>query len=436
MAKENKEYFWDLGLSAIKQLETDQGILASSRTEAYACIFGRDSAISALKILRAYKKTKDPYFLEVVRKILINLAVLQGRKENIESGEQPGKAIHEYRPEKHERLTKKLNPPWYVYEDDKMRNYDSVDSTPLFLICVYRYWQLSNDERFMEILMPNIRMGLDWIMEYSDSNGDGFVDYELSPKRVHGGLVTQNWMDSTESVFHETGGVLVYPMAPVEVQAYVYLTYRLWSNYFKTREPALAEKFDQKAINLKELFNKKFPAVDPDGNYYLVSKLDGEGKQFRSVRSDMGHTLWASLNMEDDGTVDSIVYAEDIPKIVKRLVMPDIFEPDAGIRTLSKLSVNFQPNSYHNGSIWPHDNAMIAEGFEVHGFLKEAKKIKAAVLKAIKHFKTPIELFVYIDGKYSEYISENGSRACMIQAWTAASLLDFTANYSRAKVKT
>jgi glycogen debranching enzyme len=429
-AQKNRQFLWELGFNTIRQLETAQGILASSREEVFGCIFGRDTLITSLKLLKFYKRTNNSELLPIVRKALINLAALQGKEENPESGEQPGKSIHEFRTEKYEHLTKKSVKPWYLYSDQVMRNYDSVDSTPLLLIAVYRYWQYTGDGEFLEILLPNVGAAIDWIFKYGDSNSDGFIDYDI-PKRIHGGLVAQNWMDSVEAVFHETEGVLNYPMAPVEVQAYVYLAFRLWADFFQNRDKKLTKKLVKRADELKQLFNKKFICSDPDGHTYLAWKLDGLGQQFKSVRSNMGHCLWASTNLDDDKRVDSILYQDMIFAVAKRLMMPDIFEPDAGVRTLSKFSRNFKPNSYHNGSIWPHDNAIIAEGMKVHGLSKEAGMIKKAVLKAVENFGTPLELFVYIDGQYSEYCSASGQTACRYQAWTAASILDLLTNYDQ-----
>lgn len=128
-----QDELWTLGLNTIKELETEKGILASGKEEIYGCIFGRDSLITALKLLKAYQKTEDTYFLQLVKKILTSLADLQGENTNIESGEERGKIIHEYREKDHEHLTARGDRPWYVYSDNTMRNYDSVDSTPLFL---------------------------------------------------------------------------------------------------------------------------------------------------------------------------------------------------------------------------------------------------------------------------------------------------------------
>lgn len=416
-------YFWNLALATIRELETEEGILASSREEVYGCIFGRDSLITSLKLLRVYKKTKDKAFLEVVRKSLLTLAALQGSKINIESGEEPGKCIHEYRPSGHERLTKDQQPNWYLYEDAKMRNYDTVDATPLMLIAFYRYWQYSQDDEFLDIVRKNVDLALQWCLQYGDSNKDGFIDYEFHRDRKSGGLLNQNWMDSVESVFHETEGLLVYPMAPVEVQAYTYMAYRLWAKYFADKDIGKSEMLERKARILKKKFNEKYISQDPDGQFFLAAKLDGDGNQFRSVRSNMGHVLWASLNPDDDGELDSVLDQKHVPAVVNRLMQGDMFEPDAGIRTLSAFSRNYKPNSYHNGSIWPHDNAMIAEGFEIHGYKMEATKVRHAILNAITFFETPIELFVY-NGNFTDWSSPSGQRSCRKQAWSAAAILD------------
>jgi len=423
--------FWSMGMDAIKSLETEQGILASSKNEAYGCIFGRDSLIAALKLLRADKKNQTKFFFPLVRKILINLCQLQGHEINIESGEQPGKIIHEFRPSGHEYLTMLLNPPWYVYQDQVMRNYDSVDSTPLFLIAIYRYWQVSEDSEFLAQVMPNVEAAINWIINFGDGNNDGLIDYQLSGERKFGGLVTQDWMDSSESVFLETGGKLTYPLAPLEVQAYSWLAWVLWGEYFLRSDHSKGQNLKDRAEKLKKLVNREYPARDPAGSWYFSAKIDGSGKQLKSVRSNMGHCLWASKNELDDGEVAGIIDRESAALVVQRLLRSDMFEPDAGIRTLSSYSNKYKPNSYHNGSIWPHDNGMIIEGFEIYGFIKEADLVKTAVLSAIAHYQTPIELLVYEDGKYSDYISDAGQKACQVQAWTAATILDLTADDGR-----
>jgi len=414
------EALYKMGSETIHELETEKGILASGRQEIFGCIFGRDSLISALQLLYAYEKNKDAYFIGLVRKILVNLFDLQGTSVNIESGEEPGKCIHEYRPEKHEHLTKRAQNPWFVYPDSIMRNYDSLDSTPLLLIAIFRYYQATGDEQFLEIALPHVHTALDWIVQYGDSNKDGFLDYGLRSDREYGGLEVQNWMDSKESVFHEDGTQIAFPIAPIEVQAYTYAALKSWGSYFyKSADNSYGVSLLEKAKALKHNFNDKFFIKEGD-RLIIANGIDGNGKPMLSARSSMGHCLWATVKTENG--LDSIVNKEYISLIAQRLMASDLFIPGAGIRTLSTQSRNFLPNSYHNGSIWPHDNAMIIEGLHNFNFIAEARQVKESMLSAWSYFNTPIELFVYDNG-FKEYISETGQTACKQQAWSAASLL-------------
>ncbi|MCR4332506.1 MAG: hypothetical protein NUV34_07385, partial [Sulfuricaulis sp.] len=322
----------EVGLTTLRELETERGILASGRSEIYGCIFGRDSLITSLKLLKAYRKTGDPYFLAVVKKVLLNLIALQGKAVNIESGEEPGKCIHEYRPDNHEHLTKNAVNPWYVYPDNVMRNYDTVDATPLLLIVTHEYWRASGDEEFLQNALPAVHAALDWIFNYGDGNGDGFIDYRFDPQRKYGGLVTQSWMDSAESLFHDDGAAVPYPVAPVEVQAYTYVALRAWGAYFAGRVPERAAQLDTHAADLKRRFNERF-IVQSERGTSLAFALDGNGRPLTAARSSMGHCLWAVWN-DGAGGLASILEAQYIPAIVERLLMPDLFEPLAGIRTL------------------------------------------------------------------------------------------------------
>lgn len=414
---------WNIGIRAIRELEAERGILASGREEVYGCIFGRDSLITSLSLLNVYKKTGDEYYLGLVRKILLNLADLQGRVVNIESGEEPGKIIHEYRPEKHEHLTAHPEKPWYLYGDNIMRNYDTADATPLFLMTAHAYLRASRDGEFIESLLPNIRAAIGWIREYGDSNGDGFIDYRFHAERQSGGLQTQSWMDSGESVFFEESGERPqYPIAPVEVQAYSYVALRAWADYFAGRDADLSLDLSSRADALKKKFNEVFILEGKRGSLSLAFALDGTGRPLVSPRSSMGHCLWAVWKDGPGEMPDSILDATDIPMIARRILAPDLYVPRAGIRTLSRKSRCFDPHSYHNGSIWPHDSAICAEGLETHGFREEAKRVRRGIVAAYAHFNTPVELFVYSRG-YKEYCGENGQKACQTQAWSAASLL-------------
>lgn len=423
MHAELKTELWNVGERSIRELETDSGILASSRSEIYGCLFGRDSLITALALLKVYEKNGDGYYLALVRKVLANLAVLQGKEVNIESGEEPGKMIHEFRPDNHTHLTQRSDGAWYVYPDSVMRNYDTADATALFLMAAHTYWRTSGDDVFLQEILPNIRAALRWMREYGDINGDGLFDYHVHPARTYGGLVTQSWMDSEESVFFEQRSERPrYPIAPVEVQAYSFVALRSWADFFCTRDPEFSLELTHRANRLKKKFNESFVIEGRGGQHSLAFAIDGEGGLLTSARSSMGHCLFAVWRGERGGMPESILDDALIPAIARRMMRPDLYVPRAGIRTLSIRSRAYDANSYHNGSIWPHDTSMVAEGLENFGFREEARRVRAGLINAYSHFKTPIELFVYNRG-FGEYRGLTGQGACRVQAWSAASLL-------------
>jgi glycogen debranching enzyme len=418
----SNELLRKMGYNVIRELETDRGILASGKEEIFGCVFGRDSLITSMALLKTYRKTGDTYLLQLVKKILLNLISLQGTAITIESGEEPGKCIHEFRPTNHGHLTQQLATPWYVYPDGGMRNYDSVDATPLFLIALHEYYRATHDDAFLAESLPGVRAALEWIFEHGDHDHDGLIDYRLHADRTYGGLHTQSWMDSSESLFHEDGQDVPYPIAPVEVQAYAYCALRAWADHFKKTEPKFSRHLAIRAAKLKRLFAQKFILVDQDGAFSLAFAIDGDGRPLTAARSSMSHVLWASY-CKADGTFDCILPANYVPLLVGRLMMPDLFEPLAGIRTLSTHSKHFNPQSYHNGSIWPHDTAVLVGALENFGYLDRAAKVRIALFSAYRHFETPIELFVFKDGEYGEYCSAGGQGACRKQAWSAAALL-------------
>lgn len=420
--KAKHDLLFHLSLLNLQELEFDMGILASGRNEMFGALFGRDSLITSLKLLQAYERLQNEDCLRIVKKTLVTLSEQQGKVVNTESGEEPGKILHEFRTEGHEFLTKYASRPWFLYEDQVMRNYDTIDATPLYLITMYRYWQTSQDNSFIKRLSPNIRLALHWLLEYADTDKDGLFDFVgLPDERKHGGLTNHMWMDSFDATFHEDGTLVRYPLAPIEAQAYGYLALYLWSRYFTDTEPDFSAKLTQRAQELKVLVNERF-LVKKGNLVYFAQAIDGVGKQLTSVRSNMGHCLWASTK-KLEGQRTGILADQYIPYIIERLMARDMFEPKAGIRTLSAKSKYFQPNSYHNGSIWPHDNSLIAEGLENYGYTKEATKVRKAYLQAVAYFNTPIELYVYWNNQYSEWTFHTGQTSCKLQAWSAASIL-------------
>lgn len=416
-----RKMLWDIGLKSLKELETPEGILASARNEVFGCIFGRDSLISALGFLAIYERTKNPYFLALTEKILRTLSTLQGKEVLVDSGEEPGKIIHEFRPDNHAHLTGRAESPWYTYPAGEMRNYDSVDSTPLYLMAAHTYLRVGGKREFIESILPNIRAALTWLTTYGDHNGDGFIDYQFPAERRFGGLKVQSWMDSAESLFYEhsvdPADRPPYPIAPVEVQAYAWAALRGWADFFAHEEYDEERQFGkglgERAAALKARFNEAYILRTPIRRKFasLAYALDGDGNQLISARSSIGHVLWAVYERE------SILNTEYIPGLRKRLLARDLFVEKAGIRTLSSHSLHYDPLSYHNGSIWPHDTAMLALGLEHFGYAEDAKRVREALLNAYAHFKTPIELFGYARG-FRDY-----KAACRTQAWSAAALL-------------
>ncbi len=408
----------------LRDLETTDGINASGKDEVFGCIFGRDSFITILKLLKTYRTKKDSDLLAICRKTLLTHTKLQGKTINIESGEQPGKFIHEYRVDKYERLINRPR-PWYVYPDKILRNYDSIDATPLGLIAIHEYYQITKDEAFLRTVLPSVRDGLQWIMRYGDMDDDYLLEYELPVSRKFGGLVVQSWTDSVATLVDKSGTMPPYPIAPVEVQAIAYMALTLWSDFFMHEKQSEkgAQALDKFAKELKKSFEKQFLLKDK-GKWYLAQALDGKKRPIPTITSNPLLCLWASYRK--NGKTIGILPEGIVDDIVARGFQPDLFVSHAGIRTMSSESPTFNPseNSYHNGSFWPMLNGLILEGLENYGFLKEAKMLTIAMLEPIYHFDSPIELYIEKEGSYIPYKSIYGQSSCMNQAWSAAALYD------------
>lgn len=418
--------------SDLLDLATDDGINASGRDEIYGCIFGRDSAITILKILKVTAQEQAASYYNVTdlqqmcRRALLKLVTLQGTKTVFESGEEPGKFIHEYRKEKYEHLLK-WEKPWYVYPDGILRNYDSLDSTPLALIAIYRYWEQTRDDAFLLSVLSSVEAGLNWIITYADRDKDQLVEYELPSDRPYGGLPVQSWTDSPESIKRADGTMPIYPIAPVEVQGYTWLALKLWSDFYQNDQNygnshKFGIKLAKQAKAMKEKFNELF-LFETEGHIFPAQALDGAKNQLRTVTGNPLLLLWATYTKGDQKEV--ILDDKYIDSLVKRSFMPDLFDADAGIRTMSSTSPTFDSsdNSYHNGSFWPKLNGMSHEGLRNWGYDEEAALLKIATLKPIVYFNSPIELYMKDGNGYKEY-KGGGQAGCRVQAWSAAASLD------------
>ena len=277
----------------ISELETTLGINASSRDERYAAFFGRDSMITCLKLLRVYKVKPDNLYLKITEKTIKTAINLQGKEINIRSGEKPGKIIHEYRESGYYHLISKPN-PWYIYPDKTLRNYDTTDSTLLFLILVAEYFELTKDKIFLIKTLPAIEKAFSWAREYGHKGGNKFfIEYQLQRPQGMGGLVNQGWMDSKESLL-VFGKPPKKPIALVETQGYYFKALHLWSKILKDIDNKKSLELKETAKKLKNHFNRSFLMKVENLNYFS-SAIFSQKAYFLEIRSNPGHCLWASV---------------------------------------------------------------------------------------------------------------------------------------------
>jgi glycogen debranching enzyme len=295
--------------------------------------FGRDGIIAGLQMLWINPR--------IARGVLEYLAATQADHVSESQDAEPGKILHETRESEMARLG----------EVPFGRYYGSVDSTPLFIILAGAYFDRTADRAFLRRLWPHVLRALAWIDEYGDRDGDGFVEYA---RRSSKGLQQQGWKDSQDSVFHADGTIAEPPIALCEVQAYVYDARRRAAAMAEVLgERERADALRAQAERLRARFEETF-WCEADGTYALA--LDGRKQPCRVVSSNAGHCLFGGIAAPDRAR-----------RVAETLVCDDMFS-GWGIRTLAQGQPRYNPMSYHNGSIWPHDNGLIAAGFSRYGF--------------------------------------------------------------------
>jgi glycogen debranching enzyme len=373
-------------LAALRMRTADDaghGKLPAAGMPWFMTVFGRDTVITCLQTFL--------FGPELARAGLRELAALQATEDDPSRDAEPGKIVHEVR-------RGKCAMKWFD------RYYGSVDATPLFLVLLSETWRWTDDTAFVNEMREPALAALRWIDEYGDRDGDGFVEYE---RRTERGLANQSWKDSGDSERFHDGRLAVAPIAPCEVQGYVYDAKRRMAELAREvwREAALAERLDRDAEQLRVRFDEAYWVAER--GYYALS-LDAEKNQVDSLCSNIGHLLWSG-----------IVPPERIGAVVDALIGERLWS-GWGVRTMSQAEAGYSPLSYHNGTVWPHDNSLCAWGLARHERWPEAHRIVRSMLDAAGNFGHQLpEVFSGLSRGESPFPIAYPT-AARPQAWAAA----------------
>jgi glycogen debranching enzyme len=369
------------------------GLFPAAGIPWYSVPFGRDSLITGLQSLM-FKPS-------IARGVLRYLARHQGTKVDEWRDEEPGKILHEMRTGEMAALNEIPHAPYY----------GTADATPLFVMLFVETMRWTGDDDLYNELLPHAMRALEWIDHHGDADGDGYVEYETKSRW---GLRNQGWKDSWDSLKFPDGRLPKPPIALVEVQAYVYAAKMGMADLLMSRgDKANGARLAQEAVLLKERFNRDFWMP---GKGFYAQALDGSKRQVPSISSNAGHALWCGIADEDKAE-----------RVVERLMSPDMLS-GWGVRCLSSEEPHFNPMSYHNGSVWPHDNGIVAAGMRRYDFHEEAAEVIEQIVQAgirFRLFRLP-ELYCGFarDLRYYSVPAEYPV-SCSPQAWAAGTVLHF-----------
>jgi glycogen debranching enzyme len=354
----------------------------------FMALFGRDSLIASYQTL-----LHDP---SLARGTLRLLARLQGTKLDEVASEEPGKILHEYR-RGVDASARKLIP--------KFPYYGTIDATPLFLVTLSEYARCTGDLELVRELWDNVGRALEWLQKYGDRDGDGLLEYASST-----GLANQGWKDSFDSVRFRDGAIATPPIALVEVQGYAFDALARCAELARLLgHSEQAEDLRRRAEGMRERILSRY-WIEEAG--FFAEALDGDKRQVESITSNPGHLLWSG------------VLPRDKAKRVARVLLSEEMFSGYGVRTMSEAAGGYNPISYHNGSIWPHDNSLIVAGFARYGLHDEAAAIVGGLLDALAEYsddRLP-ELFAgYLANRFGTPIEY--PTASRPQAWASGAVV-------------
>ncbi len=354
----------------------------------FVALFGRDSIISALQTLA--------FNSQIAEHTLRLLARYQGERVDEWRDEEPGKILHELRVGEMAHLNEIPQTPYY----------GSVDATPLFLVLVAAHAAWTGELTLFNELKENIERALAWLDQYGDHNGDGYVDYKSKSKN---GLSNQGWKDSGDSVMNADGTLAEAPIALVEVQGYVYLAKTgLAELYERAGDPARANQLREQAEDLRTRFNRDYWMKEKQ---FYAEALEASGKQAGVVTSNPGQALWTG-----------IVDPDKAKATVERLMSNDMFN-QWGIRTLSDQERRYNPIGYHLGTVWPHDNSIIAAGFRRYGCEQQICRVFESLVEAAMGFQLYRLPELFAGFARADYgVPVRYPVACHPQAWAAGTI--------------